>query len=100
MASRAAQPGVRRRPGRLAAWRQLPAPPERAAREDDSGTAENGPRSCPQLCPEPYGFALLGQVIFADDYRGRAVTFRAEVRAEGVAERAELHLQVAAEGHP
>jgi RNA polymerase sigma-70 factor, ECF subfamily len=30
--------------------------------------------------PEPAGFAFLGQEVFADDYRGSTVIFRAEVR--------------------
>lgn len=42
--------------------------------------------------PEPTGFAMLGQEVFADDYRGATVTFRAEFRVpEG---RAGLFLRV------
>src|ERR1700722_19282073 len=45
-------------------------------------------RSWPQAvpAPAPAGFAFLAQDIDADDYRGRTVTFRAELRtAEGTA---------------
>jgi bifunctional DNase/RNase len=31
--------------------------------------------------PEPSGFAVLVQTIYADDYRGRTLTFRGELRA-------------------
>jgi hypothetical protein len=41
--------------------------------------------------PEPAGFAVLVQAIFADDYRGRTVTFRGQLRAAG---QAGLHLAV------
>ncbi len=30
--------------------------------------------------PQPEGFAMLGQEIFADDYRGAEVVFRGEFR--------------------
>jgi hypothetical protein len=42
--------------------------------------------------PEPYGFAGLQQMIAADDYRGRTLVFRGELRTEDVADRAGLHL--------
>jgi RNA polymerase sigma-70 factor, ECF subfamily len=44
--------------------------------------------------PEPYGFAFFNQDIFADDYRGRTVTFRGELRSTNVADRAGLLLHV------
>jgi hypothetical protein len=44
--------------------------------------------------PEPYGFAGLQQMIAADDYRGRTLVFSGELRTEGVADRAGLHLMV------
>jgi hypothetical protein len=47
--------------------------------------------------PEPYGSACLGQEILAEDYRGRAVTFRAELRTEDVGDQAWLFLQVQTE---
>ena len=42
--------------------------------------------------PEPSGFAVLFQEIYADDYRGRTVTFRGQLRTGGVAGQAGLHL--------
>ena len=42
--------------------------------------------------PEPAGFAALFQEIYADDYRGRTVTFRGQLRTAGVAGQAGLHL--------
>jgi RNA polymerase sigma factor (sigma-70 family) len=49
--------------------------------------------------PEPAGFAFLGQEVFADDYRGFTVIFRAEVRlAAGGPGRAGLFLQLE-QGH-
>ena len=42
--------------------------------------------------PEPSGSAVLFQEIYADDYRGRAVTFRGQLRTTGVVGQAGLHL--------
>jgi hypothetical protein len=42
--------------------------------------------------PEPSGSAVLFQGIYADDYRGRTVTFRGQLRTAGVAGQAGLHL--------
>jgi len=42
--------------------------------------------------PEPSGSAVLFQEIFAEDYRGRTVTFRGQLRAAGLAGQAGLHL--------
>jgi hypothetical protein len=42
--------------------------------------------------PEPAGSAVLFQEIYADDYRGAAVTFRGQLRTAGVAGQAGLHL--------
>jgi hypothetical protein len=44
--------------------------------------------------PEPAGSAALVQAIYADDYRGAAVTFRGQLRATGIAGQAGLHLAV------
>jgi hypothetical protein len=41
---------------------------------------------------EPEGFAALAQSILVHEYAGRTVTFRAEVRTEGVTSEAGLHL--------
>jgi hypothetical protein len=42
--------------------------------------------------PQPSGFAVLVQTIYADDYRGAAVTFRGQLRTRDVAGQAGLHL--------
>jgi hypothetical protein len=42
--------------------------------------------------PEPAGSAVLFQEIYAEDYRGAAVTFRGQLRTAGVAGEAGLHL--------
>ena len=42
--------------------------------------------------PEPSGSAVLFQTIYAEDYRGAAVTFRGQLRTAGVAGQAGLHL--------
>jgi len=42
--------------------------------------------------PEPSGSAVLVQTIYAEDYRGRTVTFRGQLRTTGLAGRAGLHL--------
>ena len=44
--------------------------------------------------PEPAGSAVLVQAIYADDYHGRTVTFRGQLRAAGLAGQAGLHLAV------
>jgi hypothetical protein len=44
--------------------------------------------------PEPAGSAVLVQAIYADDYRGRTVTFRGQLRTTGIADQAGLHLAV------
>jgi hypothetical protein len=43
---------------------------------------------------EPAGPAFLAQAIYADDYRGRTVTFRGQLRATDVTGQAGLHLAV------
>lgn len=59
--------------------------------------AADGTAAIASAVPEPAGFAMLGQEVFADDYRGALVVFRAELRApEG---RAGLFLR-ASEGRP
>jgi hypothetical protein len=44
--------------------------------------------------PEPAGSAVLVQAVYADDYRGRTVTFRGQLRTAGLAGQAGLHLAV------
>jgi len=50
--------------------------------------------------PEPPGFAALVQEIDAEDYHGRTVTFRGQLRATGVAGHAGLHLAAGAAVDP
>jgi len=50
--------------------------------------------------PEPPGFAVLVQTIDADDYLGRTVTFRGQLRTTGVAGRGGLHLAAGAAYEP
>jgi hypothetical protein len=60
--------------------------------QDYSCTAAD--RSAVLACevPEPSGSAVLFQEIYAEDYRGAAVTFRGQLRTTGVAGQAGLHL--------
>jgi hypothetical protein len=44
--------------------------------------------------PRPPGSATLLQAIFADDYRGAAVTFSGEIRADPLTEQAGLRLEI------
>jgi hypothetical protein len=62
--------------------------------QDYSCTTEDGRVILTAAVPEPAGFAYLSQRIFADDYRGRAVVFRGDLRATDVAGRAGLALHV------
>jgi hypothetical protein len=61
---------------------------------DYSGTAAGQSATLAATVTEPAGSAVLAQAIFADDYRGRAVTFRGQLRATGLAGQAGLHLAV------
>ena len=49
--------------------------------------------------PEPAGSAALAQAIYADDYRGRTVTFRGQLRTAGITGQAGLHLAVSGPPH-
>jgi hypothetical protein len=62
----------------------------------DYAAAADGSAVLAATVPEPAGFAVLVQTIFADDYRGAAVTFRGELRTRDLADHAGLHL---AAGH-
>jgi RNA polymerase sigma-70 factor, ECF subfamily len=65
---------------------------------DYSCTAEDGRAIVTAAVPDPAGFAFLVQTIFADDYRGAAVTFRGDLRTTDVADRAGLVLRVTSQG--
>ena len=67
---------------------------------DYSATTEDGRAILAAAGPEPAGFAFLAQEIEADDYRGRVVTFRAELRTAEADGRAGLALRAASPGGP
>jgi hypothetical protein len=60
--------------------------------QDYSCTTAGRSAALAAAVPEPAGFAVLVQTIDADDYSGRAVTFRGQLRTTGLAGRAGLHL--------
>jgi hypothetical protein len=60
--------------------------------QDYSRTAADRSAALASSVPEPSGFAVLFQTIFADDYRGGTVTFRGELRTRDLADQAGLHL--------
>jgi RNA polymerase sigma-70 factor, ECF subfamily len=63
-----------------------------------SATAEDGRAILAAAGPEPAGFAFLAQEIEPDDYRGRTVTFRGELRTAQADGRAGLVLRVSSPG--
>ena len=66
--------------------------------QDYSCTTEDGRVILAAAVPGPAGFAFLSQEIEPDDYRGRAVTFRGDLRTTDVADRAGLVLRVPRQG--
>jgi bifunctional DNase/RNase len=67
--------------------------------QDYTCAVEHGTAVVRSAVPEPAGFALLGQEVFADDFRGSTVVFRGEFRVQADAPgRAGLFLRVN-EGH-
>ena len=65
---------------------------------DYSATTEDGRAILAAAVPEPAGFAFLAQDIDADDYRGRTVTFRGELRTAKADGRAGLALRATSPG--
>lgn len=61
---------------------------------DYSCVAEHEIAAVSSAVPEPAGFALLRQAMFADDYRGATVVFRGEFRVTDAPRRAGLFLRV------
>jgi hypothetical protein len=61
---------------------------------DYAASAEGPCAVLSSAAAEPGGSAILGQVVFADDFAGAAVVFAGEVRAEDDAGRAGLCLQI------
>jgi hypothetical protein len=64
------------------------------AGQDYSCTAADQSAVLAATVPEPAGSAVLVQTIYADDYGGRTVTFRGQLRATDMAGQAGLHLAV------
>jgi hypothetical protein len=67
---------------------------DQPAGHDYSCTAAGQSAALAATVPEPAGSAVLVQTIAAEDYRGRRVTFRGQLRAAGIAGQAGLHLAV------
>jgi hypothetical protein len=65
---------------------------------DYSATTEGGRAILAAAGPEPAGFAFLAQEVEPDDYRGRTVTFRGELRTAQADGRAGLALRVKSPG--
>jgi len=65
---------------------------------DYSATTGDGRAILAAAGPEPAGFAFLAQDINADNYRGRTVTFRGELRTAEADDRAGLVLRVGSPG--
>ena len=62
--------------------------------EDYSCAAEHGVAVLSSAVPQPEGFALLAQDMYADDYRDAVVVFSGQVRTRDIAGRAGLCLWV------
>jgi hypothetical protein len=67
---------------------------DQPASQDYSCTAADQSGALAATVPEPAGSAVLVQTIAAEDYRGRTVTFRGQLRAAGIAGQAALYLAV------
>jgi hypothetical protein len=59
---------------------------------DYSCTAADGSAVIASEVPEPAGSAVLAQTIYADDYRGRTVAIRGQLRTTDIVGHAGLHL--------
>ena len=67
--------------------------------QDYSCTAADQSAVLAATVPEPAGSAVLLQTVYADDYRGRTVTFRGQLRTTDMAGQAGLHLAVSVPPH-
>jgi hypothetical protein len=65
---------------------------------DYSATTQDGRAILAAAGPRPAGYAFLAQEIEPDDYRGRTVTFRGELRTAQAGGRAGLALRAASPG--
>jgi hypothetical protein len=68
------------------------------ARRDYSAAAQGRSAVLASASAEPRDSAMLAQTIFADDFRGATVAFGGEIRAEDVAGRAGLRLEILRKG--
>jgi hypothetical protein len=68
--------------------------------QDYSCTAGSRSVTLTSAVQEPHGSAVLVQTIFADDYRGRSVTFHGELRTQHVVGHAGLHLATGRPNEP
>jgi hypothetical protein len=68
-------------------------------RQDYAAAADSGSAVLRSAVPDPRWSAALVQTIFADDYQGAAVVFRAEIRAEDVTDQAGLRLEIIRRGN-
>ena len=69
--------------------------------QDYAATARDGAAVLRSAVPAPQGEIVLGQAVAATDYRGAAVTFRGELRADEVTGRAGLFVfVVTGDGRP
>ena len=64
------------------------------AEPDYSAAADGLSAVLSSAVPRPAGSAALVQAIYADDYRGVTVTFRAEIRTDTLTEQAGLRLEI------
>jgi len=68
--------------------------------KDYAAAADNGTAVLHASTPDPAGFAVLAQVMWADDYRGSVVSFRGRLRKGGDAGLAGLFVRVETESGP
>jgi bifunctional DNase/RNase len=69
--------------------------PDAADRERDYAAATEGPSAVlSSTVPQPVGSAALVQAIYADDYRGTAVTFSGEISGDLLTGQAGLRLEI------
>jgi RNA polymerase sigma-70 factor (ECF subfamily) len=68
--------------------------------KDYAATADNGTAVLHAATPDPAGFAVLAQVMWADDYRGSVVSFRGRLRRGGDTGLAGLFVRVDTESGP
>jgi bifunctional DNase/RNase len=71
---------------------------DRPDSQDYAAAAESGSAVLRSAVRSPLGSAVLVQTIFADDYLGGTVVFRAEIRTDGVTDQAGLRLEILAKG--